>query len=249
MARQRFVVLSLAAALALVLFPGTTFAQDDIQMSFRTETAGEEPHDMTMTVSGDMARFDFDNMVAMIFSADWLRMVQIQEQQCIEFDREMMNRMRDMMANMPGAPRMDEMEEIDPTSFTFERTGNTDTILEHDVFEVAFSDGSGNSGQLWLTESAEVGMFEVMSAMMTHLESLAGPMMGGGPGGQNPAAQMRQYMQYARAQGLPEGRVLRMVSDDGTRFEVTGWDMGPFGADTWESPYECQQMQIPGFQR
>jgi hypothetical protein len=245
--------------LILVLFfaalPTTALAQDDIAMTLQMSgNEGGQVGDVIMTVAGDKARMEFDQ-AAMIFSADWMRMVQKSEQRCIEFDRAMMERMRQMMGNMPGgrdAERArEEAEDFDVSGMTFDRTGNTSTVAGHETFEVAFTDAEGNTGSMWMAADADTGLFEVMSRMLAHLESLAGPMMGG-PGGRGPAGpaqNFQQYMSLARAQGLPEGRVLKLTTEDGTRIEVMGWEWGPFGDETWESEYACETMQFPGRRR
>jgi len=231
---------------ALTFVPTTVFAQDDVSMSFRMEAAGEEANNMTVTVAGEMARFDMGDQVSMVWSATWWRMIQHANRMYMEFDEAMMARMRQMMGNMPGADdARAEVDNFDPSDMTFERTGATDTVMEYEVFEVAFSDNEGNSGSMWMSEAAELGMFEIWTKMMVHLESLAGPMMGGG----NPAGNLQQYMQYAQAQGLPDGKVLRMTTEEGMNFEVTGWEWGPFDADFWDAPEGYQKQTMPAFPR
>ncbi len=249
MARTKLRLLTLALVVATL--PLTALAQDDISMTLQMSgNDGEQVGDVTMTVAGDKARMEFDQ-AAMIFSADWMRMVQKSEQRCIEFDKAMMERMRAMMGNMPGGSEAErareEAENFDVSGMTFERTGNTATVAGHQAFEVAFADAEGNTGSMWMSADADAGLFEVMSRMLAHLESLAGPMMRG-PGG-GPTQNFQQFMGLARAQGLPEGRVLKITTEDGTRIEVMGWEWGPFADETWESEYSCETMQFPGRRR
>ncbi len=242
--RPRFSAIVLLAALTFV--PATALAQDDVSMSFTAQGVGEQPNSMTVTVSGEMARFDIGEQMSMVWSADWWRMIQHANRMYMEFDKAMMERIRQMTGNMPGAADAQaEIEDFDPANMTFERTGATDTVMEYEVFEVAFSDDEGNGGSMWLSEAAELGMFEIWTKMMTHLESLAGPMMGGG----NPAGNLQQYMQYARAQGMPDGKVLRMTTEEGASFEVTGWEWGPFGDDFWNAPDGYEKQTMPAFPR
>ena len=171
-------------------------------------------------------------------------MLQHEARMYMEFDKAMLERMRQKMGNMPGAADVEsDMEDFDPTSMTFERTGATETIMGHEAFEVAFSNDQGQSGSMWMSEDAEVGLFETMSRMMTHLESLGGPMMGGGDN--NPASDFRRYMALARAQGMPEGKVLRMDSLDGVSMTMTGYESGPFGEDTWTAPAGYSKQAMP----
>jgi len=242
--RHRFSAIVLFATLVFV--PATALAQEDISMSFAVQGVGEELNEMTVTVSGEMARFDIGEQMSMVWSADWWRMIQHENRMYMEFDKAMMERMRQMMGNMPGAPDVQaEVDDFDPADMTFERTGATGTVMEYDVFEVAFSDKDGRQGSMWLSEDAELGMFEVWTRMMGHLESLAGPMMGGG----NATGNMQRYMRFARAQGLPDGKVLRMTTEDGANFEVTGWKRGPFSADFWDAPAGYQKQTMPSFPR
>lgn len=242
--RPRFSATALLAALAFV--PVTALAQDDVSMSFAVQGVGEEMNNMTVTVSGEMARFDMGDQMSMVWSPDWWRTIMHENRMYMEFDTAMLGRMRQMMGNMPGAPDVQtEIDDFDPTNMTFERTGATDTVMEYEVFEVAFSDEEGQQGSMWMSEKAELGMFEIWSLIMPRLESLAGPMMRGG----NPAGNIRGYMQLARAQGLPNGKVLRMTTEDGQSFEVTGWEWGPFAADFWDAPDGYQKQTMPAFPR
>lgn len=242
--RPRFSATALLAALAFV--PVTALAQDDVSMSFAVQGVGEEMNNMTVTVSGEMARFDMGDQMSMVWSPDWWRTIMHENRMYMEFDTAMLGRMRQMMGNMPGAPDVQtEIDDFDPTNMTFERTGATDTVMEYEVFEVAFSDEEGQQGSMWMSEKAELGMFEIWSLIMPRLESLAGPMMRGG----NPAGNIRGYMQLARAQGLPNGKVLRMTTEDGQSFEVTGWQRGPFAADFWDAPEGYQKQMMPSFPR
>jgi hypothetical protein len=222
-------------------------------MSFKMQAAGEQPNDMTVTVSQGMARMDYGKIMSMVWSPEWWRMIQHEQKMFMEFDKAMMERMRQMMANMPnmpGAPDVAaEMDKFDAETMTFERTGATDTVIGYEVFEVVMTNAEGKQGSMWLSEEAEIGMFEIFSAMATHLSSIAGPMMGGGPGGGNPASKMQGYLGYARMRGLPEGKVLRMNAADGANFEVTGWEFGPFPADFWDAPAGYQKQTMPAFPR
>jgi hypothetical protein len=242
--RHRSVVIALLATVAFM--PGTALAQDDVSVSLAVQGVGEEVNNMTITVAGEMARFDIGEQTSMVWSPDWWRMIQHENRMYMEFDKAMLERMRQMMGNMRGIPGIEaETDDFDPANMTFERTGATDTVMEYEVFEVAFSDDEGHQGSMWLSEEAEISMFEIMPKLLDRLGSIAGPMMRG----RNPAGNMQRYMQYARAQGLPDGKVLRMTTEDGANFEVTGWVWGPFGADFWEAPDGYQKQTMPAFPR
>lgn len=242
---RRHLFSSMVLLVAFALVPASAQAQDDVSMSFNTQGVGEELRSMTVTVSGEMARFDIGDSVSMVWSPDWWRMIQHENRIYMEFDQAMLERMRQMMGNMAGAPDVEaELDSFDPKNMTFERTGATDTIMQYDVFEVVFSDEEGQQGSMWLSEDAELGMFEIWTRLMPRLKSLAGPMTAGGPAGN-----LQRYMRYARSQGLPDGKVLRMTTKDGATFEVTGWVRGPFDADFWDAPGSYQKQAMPSFPR
>jgi len=96
--RYRFSAIVLFAALVFV--PATALAQEDISMSFAVQGVGEELNEMTVTVSGEMARFDIGEQMSMVWSADWWRMIQHENRMYMEFDKAMMERMRQMMLRM-----------------------------------------------------------------------------------------------------------------------------------------------------
>jgi hypothetical protein len=234
---SRLAVLALLAAVPFVALG------QDAAVNILMEGQNEDPVEMKLTLGGDMARMDFAQQVSMVWGPEWMRMIQHEAQVYMEFDKAMLERMRQMMGNMPGAADVEsDIQDFDPASMSFERTGATETIMGLEAFEVAFSNDEGQSGSLWMSEDAEVGLFETMSRMMTHLESLAGPMMGGGD---TPTSDFRRYMALARAQGLPDGKVLRMDSLDGVRMTMTGYESGPFGDDTWEAPAGYQKQAMP----
>ncbi len=238
----------LAAALlaAVALAPVTALAQDDVSVSLAAQGAGEAMNNLTVTVSGEMARMDVGEQVSMVWSPDWWRSIMHENRMYIEFDKAMLEQMRQMMGNMPPPPEVQaQADEFDSANMTFERTGATDTVMEYEVFEVAFSDDEGKKGSMWMSPEAEIGMFEIWSKIMPRLQSLAGPMMGGN----NPSDELQRYIQLARAQGMPDGKVLRMTVEDGASFEVTGWTWGPFGDDFWEAPAGYNKQAMPAFPR
>ena len=67
----------------------------------------------------------------------------------------------------------------------------------------------GQEGALWLTTDVEVGIFEI-SHRAQEGAMFQNPMAGGGRGPQ----QVLQLRSLAEAQGLPDGRVVRIVSND-----------------------------------
>ena len=77
---------------------------------------------------------------------------------------------------------------------------------------------------------------------------MSSPMGGGGM-----SLSFLQFQTVAQAQGLPAGRVVRIVADDGagtTTITLTDLEPGVLPASTFEPPAGYTQMQmpsIPGF--
>ena len=130
----------------------------------------------------------------------------------------------------------------------FQETGATDQIASWNAFEVEMTDADGNVGFLWLTNEIEIGLFEVMLRVADAASVMSSPMAGGGM-----SLNFLQFQTVAQAQGLPEGRVVRIVSDDGdgtTTITLADVQPGPLPGSTFEPPTGYTQMQmpsIPGF--
>ncbi len=245
----RVVVIALCGGLVLAAAPAP---QQDLAISFTVTNADEGANTMKATVGGEHARLDMDGVSIIWGPIAWI-MVQHQQKMFIRFSKEMMERMRQMMERMPAQMRRGDMpdpDDFDPTSFSFRRTGATDTVTtstgtKHSVFEVEMTGPDGQLASLWLSTTAEVGLFEVWNRLAEHLSKVAGPMMGGGPGGRNPLAGMAEYLKLARARGLPDGRVLRMDSEDGVSMVVNDWEYGPFEGNWKEAPTGYTEQQMP----
>ena len=249
----RVVVIALCGGLVLAAAPAP---QRDLAVSFTVTNVDEGANTMKATVGGEHTRLDMDGVSIIWGPVAWI-MVQHQQKMFIRFTKEMMERTRQMMERMPLQMRrgnMPDPDDFDPTSFSFRRTGATDTLTtntgaKHSVFEVEMTGPDGQRASLWMSTSAEVGLFEVWSRLAEHLSKVAGPMMGGGPGGRNPMAGMAEYLQLARARGLPDGRVLRMDSDRRVSMVVDGWEYGPFEGNWKEAPATYREQKMPMMQR
>ncbi len=245
-----------AIALCGALIAAGPVPQEDLAVSFTVTNPEEGSNTMKATVGGDHARLDMQGVSIIWGPLAWI-MVQHDNQMFIRFTKEMMDRMRQMMERMPPQMRggdMPDPDDFDPAGFSFRRTGATDTVttsdgVQHPIFGVDMTGPDGQLASLWMSTSAEVGLFEVWSRLAEHLSKVAGPMMGGGPGGSNPMAGMAEYLQLARARGLPDGRVLRMDSADGVSMVVNGWEYGPFDGNWKEAPQTYREQKMPMIQR
>ncbi len=247
--RSLHVAVVIAVCSGLVVAVATA-QEPDLAVSFTVTNPDEGTNTMKATVGGEHARLDMQGVSIIWGPIAWI-MVQHENQMFIRFTKEMMDRMRQMMERMPAQMRgnsIPDMDDFDPAAYSFRRTGATDTVMNHDVFEVEMTGPEGQRASLWLSTTSDVGLFEVWSRLAEHLSKVAGPMMGGGPGGRNPVAGMAEYMQLARARGLPDGRVLRMDSADGVSMVIDSWEYGPF--DAWkEAPAGYRAQRMPMIQR
>lgn len=240
--RTRTLSLSLTAAL---LVGGVAFAlpQEDIGVVFDVESEGQQ---MEIKVVGgaDGTRFDMmggeGGNVSMVWRTDGVMLMIMHAQQMyMEFTKEMMERMRQMMQQMGRAPEQPD-EEIDVSEYTFEETGNTDTINGMDAFEVRVSGPDAQQSSLWMTTDTDTGLFEAMVRMMKPLQEMAMPGM------DNPMASFSEYEALARAQGLPDGRVIRVVdANSGTVMTLREVIPGPFDASMFQAPAGYQKQQMP----
>lgn len=250
--RRALAVVGAAAVLAAAVVPAVAAPQEGVAATILMEHGGSG-NEMTITAQGENLRMDMDSprgSMSTIWLPDRMLMIMHDQKMYMEFDKAMLDRMRSMMRNMPNMPNADTSAP-DPSAYTFERTGNTDTINGMSAFEVAMS-GPGVQGEshLWMTEDADVGMFEVFSHMGQAMANMNMPFMNRGGG--NPTAALSEYMDMAHAQGLPDGRVIRIVnSKDGDTTTVTlqSVEQGPIDASRFAAPAGYKKQQMPMMQR
>ena len=235
------------------VIPQLVLAQspDDIRAVMRVEIEGESPMDMEYSLGQDRMRLDMPQEVSVISTtgaSPSMVMVQHAEQRYIEWSPQQLEMMRQMLQRVPGAGGA-EPDIFDPTTMEFEETGQTAQIGNWNAFEVLMHGADGQEGTLWLSTEAEVGLFELSLRAAEAASMLQNPMTGGGAGSQ----QFLQYRSLAEAQGLPDGRVVRIVSspdDAGGTVTLMGTETGPLPDGTFAPPagYEPMQMpSIPGF--
>jgi hypothetical protein len=241
---------SLAALVLLaVVFSASALAapQQDTAVLFEVLNEGR-PMDLKVTTTGDGTRLDMiggeEGDVSMVWASGGMLMIMHSRQMYMEFTREMMDRMKQMMAAMGRAPEVETEVEIDPGSFSFERTGNTETINGMDSFEVSVTGPDGEQSMLWMTEDSEIGLFETFVRMMEPMQEMSMPGM------DNPMGKFSDYMSLAKASGLPDGRVIRVVdSRNGSQITLKEAMSGPFGDDILSAPAGYQKQAMPMMQR
>ncbi len=250
--RSTTICASSLLAVALAAVP-LTAAQETLAATINIESS-EGSFDMTFTSGGDVSRMDIkqpENEMSILMSVVSMTMIMHAQKTYMEWTKEMMDRMQAMMGgmgNMPGRPGGrggETADTFDPSQIVFERTGNTDTINGHSAFEVAYSDDQGREGSLWMTDDIQIGLMEAMLQVSTVM--IDNPMMNmgrmGGRGGSNPMSNIRSQLALARAQGLPEGKVIRIVDPaGGTVMTLAGVGAPAAGWDKVPAGYERQQM-------
>jgi hypothetical protein len=229
----------------LAAFPALARGQD-IAASFTMEGQGTSST-MKITTAGGNLRLDMtadQGQMSMIWAADSMLMIMHAQRMYMEFTKEMLERMQSMMGNMPGMPATPEAPDEDFGAYSFERTGATETINGMSAFEVKITAPDGDKGNLWLTTQTDTGLFEAFGAMSSAMANMRMPGMM--QQGNDPAAELRQYMGMAQAMGLPDGRVIRVVDvANDVRITLTGVEQGPFGPETWAAPEGYTKQSMP----
>lgn len=240
--------LALAALFFAVAAVPPAFAQSDVSAVMLVESDGNQQQ-MKISASGGNLRLDMQSPqgeASVVWTENTMLMIMHAQQMYMEFTQEMMERMRSMMGqmgNMPEAPDS-VFDEDDVAQATFQVTGNTETINGRSAFEVQVTNPDGKQATLWMTEDSEVGMFEVMSRMADAFSNMALPgMQRDGAGGM---AEMQRYMTLARAQGMPDGVVVRVVDpESGSVITLTEADTSALPASTFAAPDGYTKQAMP----
>ena len=216
------------------------------------EQGSSAPMEMTYYVAPGRVRMDLPQASMIWADGDESSMLMVQhsERRYMEWGPEQMRMMQQMMSRMGrGGGGADAAPTEPPANLRFETTGNRETIQGWDAFEVLVESSEGE-GRFWLTEDTEIGLFEVLSSFADIAGSMQMPMgMGMGQAQQGPQAMMSRYQQMARAQGLPEGRAVRIVSDteDAANITLIGVQVGTAPDGTFTPPADYEKMEMPSF--
>ena len=254
--RMRHMRRSLRGLGLLVILFATGFAVQTAAQSvgefkalMRIEAGGQPPLDMEYYVGQEQVRIDMPQGMSMISTSGdnpSMLMVQHQQKRYIEWGPDQLRMMQQMLQQMPGSSDSPQGDDVD---LTFEETGLREQIGDWDAFEVRFEanmDGADHEeGSLWLTTDADIGLFELSVRIASAASALQMPMAGGGGG---VADQLSQYQAMAAAEGLPEGRVVRIDSQqDKQTATVTllSVEPGALPVDTFEAPAGYEPMQMP----
>ena len=236
-------LLTLLAVLVVGLSPQPVFVQsaDDIKAVMRVETDGQPPLDMSFSFGHEKMRLDMSQNMSIVSTTGdnpSTLMIQHDEERYIEWGPQ---QLKMMLQRGAGGQ---EADTFDPSTIQFEQTGLTQQIGPWDAFEVVMHGSDGQEGALWLTTDVEIGIFEISHRAAEGASMLQTPMAGGGGGPQ----QFLQLRSLAEAQGLPDGRVVRIVSndDDGAAIiTLLNVETGPLPGDTFEPKAGYEKMQMP----
>ena len=227
----------------------TSAQSGDVRAVMRVESADQPAMEMEYYLGEGRMRMDMSEEMSLISisgAEPRMLMVQHQEQRYIEWGAQQLQMMQQMMQQMPGVADQ-ASSTFDPEQLQFQQTGATDQIGPWSAFEVEMTDGNGEVGSLWLTTDSDIGLFEVMLRLADAASIMSSPMGGG------MSMEFLQFQTVSQAQGLPAGRVVRIVSDDDsgtTTITLTDVQPGPLPSGTFDPPAGYSQMQmpsIPGF--
>ena len=228
---------------------GTIAQTDDIKAVMQIESAGQPAMEMECFLADNRMRIDMSAEMSIIsVSGDdpALIMVQHPDQRYIEWGAQQLQMMQQMMQQMPNAGGGQGAIDYNPSQLQFSQTSETAQIGSWSAFEVDMTDSNGDRGSLWLTADTNVGLFEVMGHLASAASFLSSPMAGAG----GTSLQFLQFQAFAQAQGLPDGRVVRIVSDDdngSTVITLTEVEPGPIADEVFEPPADYTPMQLPSF--
>ncbi len=235
--------------IAIGLSPQPVFVQsaDDIKAVMRVETDGQPPLDMNFSFGHEKMRLDMSQNMSIVSTAGdtpSTLMIQHDEERYIEWGPQQLEMMQRMLQRAQDGAGGQEAATFDPATLQFEQTGLTQQIGSWNAFEVLMRGSDGQEGALWLTTDAEIGLFEISHRAAEAASILQNPMAGGGGGPQ----QFLQLRSLAEAQGLPDGRVVRIVSQDDNRgaiITLLDVETGPLPGDTFEPPAGYEKTQVP----
>jgi hypothetical protein len=238
---------TLSLSLMLLLLVGsvaTAAPQGEMGVVFEILNDGNTM-EMKLMSSDEGTRFDMmggeRGDASMVWRNDGGMLMMMHSQRMyMEFTKEMMERMRQMMQQMGRAPEQPDDEDLDVSEYTFEETGNTDTINGMDAFEVRVSGPDGEQSMLWMTTATDIGLLEAMVEMMKPLREMAMPGMN------NPMERFAEYRALAQAQGLPAGKVIRVIDpDSGSQITLKETFDGPFEGALFQAPEGYTKQQMP----
>ncbi len=245
--QMRYLAAVFATVAVSVFDPAPAAAQDELAAVIQIESGGQPAMTMDYFLGPDRMRMDLDQGMSVVwFSGDSPRMLMVQhaDRRYIEWGPDQLKMMQQMLQRMPGAGGGNEQVDFGVAALAFEETGQTATVGDWDAFEVRMT-GADQATTFWMTTDIEFGLFEISQRVAEAADALRMPTAGGGAAG---AQQFLRYQGLARAQGLPNGRVVRMNIDaDGQPTTITLQSMEPGGlpADTFDPPSDYEQMQMP----
>lgn len=244
-------------------------------MLLLTASASLAAQDQDYYAQINVQRGDNSNVIKIWLGDGWLRMdadaqsgtsiiwhggeapkfllLQHSEKRYMEWGKEQIDMLSQMMARMPQGlvkQTQEAKEDFDPASIIFIETGNHETIGNWDAFEVRVQGDVFQDAMLWLTRETKVGIVEIFGRMAEPLSSFTSlPMMRANAG---PQADMHRMQTLAKADGMPKGATIRVVHvADGQTSILTLEEVkiGPFDPSLREAPKGYKKMQMPMMRR
>ena len=243
---REFVCLSIVVAGGFAV--GSMSAQSgELKAVLRIAAADQPAMDMEYFLGPDRIRLDVPQGMSLIWKggASPTMLILMHAQKAHLELAEQQLKMMQQMLQTTNAGGGDQPSAVDPSQMQFETTSNREQVGPWDAVEVLMSDPDGQEGSLWFTTDVETGLFELMARAAGVASALQMPMASGGMAA---ALQFLRYEAIAEAEGLPEGRVVRIDSrdrDQSSTITLASIEPGPLPEDTFEAPAGYQQMQMP----
>ena len=226
---------------------GSMSAQSgELKAVLRISAADQSAMDMEYFLGPDRIRLDVPQGMSLILksSASPTILILMHAQKAYLELAEQQLKMMQQMLQTTNAGGGDQPSAVDPSQMQFETTSNREQVGPWDAVEVLMSGPDGQEGSLWFTTDVETGLFELMARAAGAASALQMPMASGGMA-KAVALQFLRYEAIAEAEGLPEGRVVRIDSRDGDQsltITLSSIEPGPLPGDTFEAPAGYQQM-------
>ncbi len=243
---------TLLKLLPLLLFvvmspPVLTQSADDIKAVIQIDTDGQPPLDIHFLIGHEKMRLDMPQSVSVIsVTGDNPRtlIVQHAEKRYVEWGSKQLETMQQLLQQVQRGDGGQETDTFKLSKVQFEQSGLTEKIGDWNAFQVLMRGSDSQKGALWLTTDAGIGLFEISHRATEAATILQNPIAGG----RGAPQQILQLRSLAESQRLPDGRVVRIVSQNDNRTDIITLldiEIAPLQSDTFDPPEGYEQMQIP----
>ena len=229
-----------------IVGPATSAAQpDEFTATMAVTGADRSETEIAVAVAPGQTRMGVSTPAAqlsLVFRENGsMLMARHAERQYLELTGQQLAAMQQMMGR--ASRNRPEPDEFDLSQVRFTETGRREMVGTWNAFEVRVDDGEVH---FWISDDPPVGLIEVGQRLATATAAMAGPMAQGMEGGR----EFLRFRALANAQGLPNGRVVRIVAtdDDGPSvITLTEANASAVPPGAFDAPNGYTPMQMPGF--